>query len=193
MGFLRCEASTLGELITEAQDPGREGDWAIREIMRRFERLVRKIGRAKASGQPWREDVEGAARFGLVHAVARHRGCAVTFPAYAKLYMSAEAKREAARWADPHGVSLVELNELEALERTNLTPVEDAADQNGWGFGSTAAAIADLRPDQRHLVSRRYRELAALAEIADETGCSVSAVSQRLSAVHRRLAGAMAA
>jgi RNA polymerase sigma factor (sigma-70 family) len=193
MGFLRCEASTLGELITEAQNPGRRGDRAIREIMWRFERLVRKIGRVKAFGQTWREDVEGAARFGLTQAVARHRGSADTFPAYAKLYMVAAAKREAARWADPHGWSLVELTELECVDRTSLTPVEDAADQNGWGSGNTADAIAELRPDQRHLLSRRYRDQAHLAEIADETGCSVPAVSQRLSTVHRRLADAVAA
>lgn len=193
MGFLRCEASTLGELISEAQDPGRQGDRATREIMRRFEHLVRKIGRVKASGQRWREDVEGAARFGLTQAIARHRGSADTFPAYAKLYMAAAAKREAARWADPHGWSLVELTELVSVDPTSLTPVEDAADKDGWGFGDTADAIAELRPDQRRLLTRRYCDRAALAEIADETGCSVPAVSQRLSTVHRRLAGAVAA
>lgn len=193
MGFLRCEASDLGDLIAEAQNYGSDSDRALGEIIQRFTPLVRKIGRAWAAGKAWREDVENAARFGLTRAVARHRGSVDTFPAYARLYMTGEAKREAARWTDTDGWSLVGLNEIQSLERTNLTPVEEAADERSWGYGDTADAITKLRPDQRHLLDRRYRDRAELSEIAAETACSVPAVSQRLSTIHRRLAGALAA
>lgn len=193
MGFSHCEAADLGDLIAEAQDPSRRDDRAMCEIIRRFERLTRKIGRGLASGKAYREDVENAARLGLAQAVARHRGLVETFPAYAKLWMNGAARRELTRWTDPDGWSLVEMDEVVALDRTNLAPVEELADQRSWGYGDTADAIATLRADQRHLLHWRYRDRAELAEIAGETACSVPAVSQRLSTIHRRLAGALAA
>lgn len=193
MGSSISEGTDLSDLIAEAQDPGRQDDRAIREIVSRFDPLVRKVGRTWASGKPWREDVESAARFALTKAVGRHRGSVQGFPAYAKLHMKGAAKREAARWGNPGGWFPIEFNEFETFDRGMTTSIEDTDDRSCWGSGETADVIAELRPDQQHLLVRRYRDLANLAEIADETGCSVSAVSQRLTTVHRRLAVALAA
>lgn len=193
MGFLRYEELDLGELIAEAQDPSRRDDRALGKIIRQFEPLVRKIGRTMANGKPYRDDVENAARLGLTRAVARHRGLVETFPAYAKLHMRGAARRELARWSEPDKWSLLELDELRNYDLTAGDLVEEAVDHHSWGFGDTADAIAGLRPDQQRLVTRRYMDRAGLAEIAAENACSVPAVSQRLTTIHRRLAGALAA
>jgi DNA-directed RNA polymerase specialized sigma subunit len=190
MGFL-CGYTEidLGDLIAEAQESGRDDERAINEILRRFEGLARKLGRQVASGKSYRPDVENAARFGLSQAVYRHGGHTLTFPAYARRYMAGAARREASQWRPPEGVLVVE---LDGHIRT-MDLVEELADHAGWGGGDTADAIAALRPNQRDLLTSRYRDGADLAEIATVAGTSVSAVSQRLATIHRQLRSVVAA
>jgi DNA-directed RNA polymerase specialized sigma subunit len=193
MGILRYYAEAdLGDLITQAQTLGSSDGRAITEIVGRFEGLTRKIGRQVADGRAYRPDVENAARFGLTQAVCRHRGDTRIFPAYARLYMTGAARREVGRWLEPVGCSPVELDEAKPKDVMTVVPVEDLANPV-WGFGDTADVITSLDEGRRRLLTRRYVEDADLATIASEAGTSVSAVSQRLSTIHRQLRPVLAA
>jgi DNA-directed RNA polymerase specialized sigma subunit len=194
MGFLRNYPETdLADLITEAQTRGRNDDRAINEIVRRFERLTRKIGRQAADGRPYRADVENAARFALTRAVYRHQGNAFTFPAYARLYMTGAARREVGRWLEPDDWSVVELDEAKPHDVVAVGGVEELADHIGWGFGDAAGVVSALDPARQRVLARRYIDDADLSTIAGEAGTSVSAISQRLSTIHRQLRPTLAA
>jgi DNA-directed RNA polymerase specialized sigma subunit len=194
MGVLHNYPDTdLGDLITEAQARGRNDDRAINEIVRRFERLARKIGRQLADGRSYRADVENAARFALTRAVYRHQGNAVTFPAYARLYMTGAGRREVGRWLEPDDWSVVELDEATPYDAVTTGAVEEMVDEIGWGFGDTADVISTLGEARQRVLTRRYIDDADLATIAGEAGKSVSAISQRLSTIHRQLRPVLAA
>jgi RNA polymerase sigma factor (sigma-70 family) len=194
MGILRhYPDADLGDLITEAQTLRSTNDLALTEIVRRFERLTRKIGRQIADGRPYRADVENAARLALTRAVYRHDGDTCTFPAYARLYMTGAARREVSQWLEPADWSLVELDEAKPKDLKAIVPIEELADHAGWGFGDTADIITTLDDRRQRLLTRRYIDDADLAEIATESGTSVPAVSQRLSTIHRQLRRVLAA
>jgi DNA-directed RNA polymerase specialized sigma subunit len=183
----------LGDLITEAQTFGQADERAITKIVWRFEGLTRKIGRQVANGRPYRADVENAARFGLTRAVYRHRGNTRTFAAYARLYMTGAARQEVGRWLEPDDCSPVELDDAKPKDLMSIVPVDELADHGGWGSGDTADAITMLDEGRQRLLVRRYIDDADLTTIATEAGTSVSAISQRLSTIHRHLRPVLAA
>lgn len=191
--FCSYPEADLGDLITEAQTLGQTDDRAITEIVRRFEGLTKKIGRQVANGRTYRADVENAARFALTRAVYRHRGETRTFPAYARLYMTGDARREIGQWLQPDDLSVVELDEAKPKDVITIVPIEELADQAGWGSGDTADVITTLDQGRQRLLRRRYIDDADLATIAAEAGTSVSAISQRLSTIHRQLRSVLAA
>lgn len=182
----------LGDLIVEAQ-AAVQNDLALGEIVCRFEPLTKSIGARLAAGRPHRDDVENVARYALTRAIQRHTGPIETFPAYAKRYMSGAAYRELGRWLPPTNAVTLPIEEVPERAIVMSVSVEDVLEHHGWGGGDTAAAIATLRPIQQHLLRLRYMEDADLAEMAAEADTSVSAVSQRLSTVHRQLRTTLAA
>ena len=62
-----------------------------------------------------------------------------------------------------------------------------------WGEGQAAEVIESLDEPRLHLLKLRYVEDAPLTVIADDYEASVSAISQRLSTIHRRIETALAA
>ena len=61
------------------------------------------------------------------------------------------------------------------------------------GGGPVARAIATLKPAQRQIAVSRYVTDASVANIAQATGTTASAVSQRLATIHRAVETALAA
>jgi DNA-directed RNA polymerase specialized sigma24 family protein len=191
MGFSYLQLQSLGltDLIAAAQADDKDDSPAIDEIIRRFDDKSRRIAQAVCLRVADREDVANAARLALVRAVRRHRTDEVGFTAYAVTFMTGAARRESERLALPRetfvpGPDLVLLADHlpPALHLANNGP-----DYEGWGTGLIAKIIASLPPRQRTLLTERYIQDLDLARIAYEHGCSVSAVSQRLGTVHRRI------
>lgn len=188
MGFLSdsVEADLSALLMAAQREDGRGS--ATDKIIRRFEPLVARIGYRLAGGRPDREDVENAARLGLLQAVRRHRGDVAGFPSYAKKFAEGSAGRELRHWAPPVDTRLTPLGSAPDCAVSPPQPsIDETFGTSGWGHGATQAAVETLSPAQQQLLSRRYIDDADLADIAGESGTTVSAVSQRLTTAHRRL------
>jgi RNA polymerase sigma factor (sigma-70 family) len=180
----------LSGLIADAQSHSSDDTPAMNEIIRRFERLAQRLARSLTSSLDLRDDLANAARVGLVRAVRRHDQHRPGFPAYAETYMRGAALREYHSWIMPEVPSGDDLPSVEAPESVH----DQVADRLApWGAGEVATAIGTLKPAQRRIVEARYISDAPLSSIAQATGTTVSAVSQRLSTVHRAVETALAA
>lgn len=182
----------LDHLLVAAREGDSTDTPAMSEIIQRFEPLARKIAASFDAPHHLRDDLEDAARIGLVNAVRHHDG-RDGFPAFAKVYMHGSALRELRRWTKPedaHGDDLEEMFIAE-IECSEIAAVDDRLAP--WGGGHLAEVLGDLTYDQQVIIEMRYCEDLAIKEIAEEVGTSAPAVSQRLSTIHRRVALAVAA
>lgn len=182
----------LEDLVAEAQAHGAHSPATI-EIIRRFEALTMSLGARYAAGKPHRDDIENAARYALTRAIQRHRGPIETFPGYAKRYMTGAASRELGRWLAPTGMAIVAIADMREKDIAEAMLVEAGSRHGDWGDGETADIIMKLDSSRQLLLARRYIADEELAKIAADAGTSVSAVSQRLSAVHRKIRAMLAA
>jgi RNA polymerase sigma factor (sigma-70 family) len=192
MGQMQRKISLEG-LISIAQAASTDDTWAMNQIICRFKPLARRLARATGANSSLRDDLENAAYVALVTAVRRHNLKRIGFPAFAKTYMGGAVWREYGRWVPEQGLAEGEPAPIEP--KPALEGVEEAVHERlaPWDRDDLARAISDLSSSQRHLVIRRYVEDAPLALIAAEAGTSSSAVSQRLSTVHRAVATAISA
>jgi RNA polymerase sigma factor (sigma-70 family) len=192
MGFSRAHTATqeLDVLVVVAQADPADNSTAMNEILRRFERLARKLGVEVARDASMQDDCANAALIDLVRAVRRHKPGTPGFPSYARISMRFAARRRAQALRDytaRHVPVDPDAGFFSALVTDNARP------SASWDTERVASAVRDLRPAQQKLIERRYFEDASLGEIANEAGTSVSAVSQRLATVHRVLRESLAA
>jgi RNA polymerase sigma factor (sigma-70 family) len=184
----------LSRLIALAQADSADDSTAMNQILQRFEPLTRRLARGlTASRNDLYDDVANACRSGLVRAVRRHDPTRVGFPAYAERFMRGAGLRELKRW-QRSDVELLGLAHKEGESVGNPDSANEVDDQLApWGDGVVAEAISDLTPSQRRIAELRYVHDAPLDLIASEAGTSVSAVSQRLSTIHRKVELALVA
>ncbi|MGN6275171.1 MAG: sigma-70 family RNA polymerase sigma factor [Solirubrobacterales bacterium] len=202
MSHLVCRRAELQGLLEDAQSEPEDDSPAMNEIVRRFEGLAQKIARSLTADEFLQEDLADEALIALVKAVRRHDSSRPTFPAFAQVYMRGAAIRELGHWSRT-GSERADRAPLEIpLEATDLVdhlppagqPEEEALVQLApWGAGQVAEVIEGLDEPRVRLLKLRYVEDAPLAAIADEAEVSVSAISQRLDTVHRRIEAALAA
>lgn len=197
MSFLRhrLKTASLNELIAAAQASDLDDTTPMDEIVRRFDSHAKGVARSMTSCPHLQEDLANAARIGLVRAVRNHDLRRHGFPAYAARFMRGAAFRELRRWTDNAtlDVSLDAVAEI-AAQTDAEDRVEVIVDRLApWGDGAVARVVDGIAPDQRAIVELRYVKDAPLREIAAATGTTCSAVSQRLSTVHRVVVRALAA
>ena len=186
----RTTGVNLSESIADAQSQSSDDSPAMNEIIRRFEGLTQRLSRSMTTSLDLREDLANAARVGLVRAVRRHDPCRHGFPAYAEKYMRGAVLREYKRWIVPEVPATEIINEGSDTENLH----DEVADRLApWGGGRVASAIATLKPAQRQIAISRYVKDASVASIAQATGTSASAVSQRLGTIHRVVETALVA
>lgn len=183
----------LSDLVANAQSESSDDSWAMNEIIQHFEGLTQRLSRSMTTSLYLRDDLANAARVGLVRAVRRHDQRRTGFPAYAEKYMRGAVLREYQRWIlpeIPHG----EIVEGTAHTHSADDPQERVLDHLApWGTGSAATAMDELTQSQRQIAVLRYVEDASLESIATATRTTESAVSQRLSTIHRKVEQAVAA
>lgn len=179
----------LDLLLRKAQASDLDDTFAMNEIIRRFEPLADRLAKQATDNQTLQEDLRNAARLVLVRAVRRHDLGRAGFPAYAEFYMRGAINREHQSWLPPrpeevHGLAP---DPMSAEEETDVADIVEER-LAPWGDGDVANAMAALSPTQRRIVAMRYIEDAPLERIADATGTSGPAVSQRIATVHRNIA-----
>jgi RNA polymerase sigma factor (sigma-70 family) len=201
MPHLACRRAELQSLLEDAQSEPEDDSPAINEIVRRFESLTQKIARSLTADEFLREDLANEARIALVKAVRRHNPSRPTFPSFAKIYMRGAAIRELGIWSRTSG----EVDEtylqvpLEMIDLAERLPVAEQPEEEvlaqlaPWGEGKAAEVIESFDEHRLHLLKLRYVEDAPLAAIADDAEVSVSAISQRLDTIHRRIGAALTA
>ncbi len=201
MSHLACRRAELQGLLEDAQSEPEDDSPAMNEIVRRFEGLAQKIARLLTADEFLREDLANEARIALVKAVRLHDSSRPTFPAFAEIYMRGAAIRELGIWSRTSGEADGTPLQI-PLEMTDLAerlPVADQPEEEvlvqlaPWGEGQAAEVIESLDESRLHLLKLRYVEDAPLAAIADDAEVSVSAISQRLNTIHRRIEAALAA
>lgn len=175
----------LSQLLDLAQADPTDNSREMAEILRRFDRLALKIARSMTSCPHAREDLANAARLGLVRAVRRHDRSRPGFGRFAERHMHFAALRAATKISDIKDIPVTDemINSLIETAASSLS-----APPISWGTGKIAVAISKLKPQQQLLLRRRYIEDALLQDLATAAGTSVSAVSQRLTIVHRAVA-----
>jgi RNA polymerase sigma factor (sigma-70 family) len=190
MGFqpFQLKTASLATLIALAQSSDADDTAAMNEIIARFERLTQSIaGRLTSTCLRHREDIANACRLGLVRAVRRHDRARDGFPAYAHRFMLGAGLRELKQLiSGDRGSSGID---DEALQVPGSEDVhKDVSDRLAlWGDGPVADAVSTLSPQQQEIAALRYVHDAPLEQIAAKAGTSVSAVSQRLSTIHRKI------
>jgi RNA polymerase sigma factor (sigma-70 family) len=201
MSHLACHRAELQTLLEDAQCVLEDDSPAMNEIVRRFEGLAQKITRSLTADECLREDLANEARIALVKAVRRHDSSQPTFPAFAQIYMRGAAIREFGLWSRTGGETDKKplQSSLDVTDLTEHVPMADQPEEKvlvqlaPWGEGQAAAVIESLDEARLHLLELRYVEDAPLAAIADGSDASVSAISQRLNTIHRRIEAALAA
>lgn len=201
MSHLACRRAELQALLEDAQFEPEDDSPAMNEIVRRFEGLTQKIVRSLTADEFLREDLANAARIALVKAVRRHDSSRPTFPAFAESYMRGAAIRELVIWSRTSGeadetplqIPLATTDLAERLPVADQPEVEVLVQLAPWGDGQAAEIIESLDEPRLHLLKLRYVEDAPLVAIAEDAEVSVSAISQRLDTIHRRIAAALAA
>jgi RNA polymerase sigma factor (sigma-70 family) len=183
--------ASLSVLITAAQANHLHDTPEMNEVIRRFEPLARRLSYGLARNH-LQDDVANAARLGLVRAVRRHDNTHPGFAAYARRYMTGAALRELKRWQAEQAIAAERLDESEAfaIGYSQQSVMDRLAP---WGEGSVATSIDKLSLTQQRIATLRYVHDAPLEIIARATGTSVSAVSQRLATIHRRVSLGLAA
>ena len=179
MGSETGTSVSIDGLVRLAQASESDDTWAMAQLIRKLRPLARKLAGGGEGAFGIADDLENAAYDGLVQAVRRHDASRPGFLALALAYMSGAVYRERRR--------LLRMMQ-EADSDPSRTVGADAvalARLEPWGDGRLAAAVADLSPEQRQLIERRYIDDASLRTIAVEAGVSVSAISQRLDTAHR--------
>jgi RNA polymerase sigma factor (sigma-70 family) len=183
----------LTTLVEMAQSEPSDDTAAMHEIICRFEPLtLRLVGGVQSADRFLRDDLANASRVGLVTAVRRHNG-GEGFGNFAKLHMRGAVLREYGRWISPETI------DGEAVERELASVAcDNEADaildaMAPWGCGAVAEVVDQLDPMQRLLLELRYIDDAPVWAVAEITGTSGSAVSQRLATLHRKVARAVAA
>jgi RNA polymerase sigma factor (sigma-70 family) len=201
MSYFECGRTELQGLLENAQSEPQDDSPAMNEIVRRFEGLAQKIARSLTADEFLQGDLANEARIALVKAVRRHDSSRPTFPAFARLYMRGAAIRALGLWGRTSGetdealprISL-EVNDLAEHLPMAYQPEEKVLVQLApWGEGQAAEVIESLDEPRLHLLKLRYVEDAPLTVIADDYEASVSAISQRLGTIHRRIETALAA
>lgn len=185
--FHHLRSASLPTLISLAQAAPGDDSAAMNEIIRKFEPFTRGLARGMTiSEKDLYDDVANACRFGLVRAVRRHDTSRAGFPAYAERFMRGAGLR---RVKQLHRLTSVEECEdpVESFEEATIDRLAP------WGDGPVAQAVRKLSPPQQRIATLRYVHDAPLELIASASGTSVSAVSQRLSTIHRKIELAFAA
>jgi len=192
MGHIESSRISLDGLVRAAQAELTDDSPAMNAIVRRFRFLARRLAGAATEDRHLRDDLENAALTALTVAVRRHHPYRRGFPSFARAYMRGAVHREQQRWLPPEGVSEVPVaHDLGLQPESSEEAVLDRLAP--WGGGKLAVAVANLAPEQKRLLAHRYLADAPLSLVADETGTTTSAVSQRLKTIHGRLATALAA
>jgi RNA polymerase sigma factor (sigma-70 family) len=184
---------SINTLVSIAQACDHNDSTAMNEIIRRFEPLTRRLVGAVLAADPFlRDDLANASRLGLVDAARRHNG-APGFGNFAKLHMRGAVLREYGRWMSP------ETADGEAVERETVNVQADDSvlsvldEMAPWGAGALAEAVDGLDPMQRVIVELLYLDDAPVWAVAEVTGTTSQAVTQRVNTIHRRLRLAVAA
>lgn len=181
MGTLHSPSElSLDYLIATAQADPADDTVAMNDIIQRFEPLVQKICSSLSADPHVQQDLAQEARLGLVRAVRAHRPGTSGFPSYARRYMRGAALRFVVS-STSREVAVDPQDELWAIPVTTATPTE------------VTDLFGVLTRDQRRVAIARYLGNALVAEIATDLGTSPSAVSQRLSTIHRALRPIMVA
>jgi RNA polymerase sigma factor (sigma-70 family) len=201
MSHLACRRAELQSLLEDAQSETGNDSPAMNEIVRRFEGLTQKIARSLTADEFLRDDLANETRIALVKAVRSHDPSRPTFPAFAEIYMRGAAIREWGFWRQASGEADETPPQI-PLQTTDLVehlPVADRPEEEvlvrlaPWGEGQAAEVIETFDESRLHLLTLRYVEDTPLAAIADDAEVSVSAISQRLNTIHRRIESALAA
>lgn len=149
---------------------------AMNELLTRYEPLIKSVVRSMGRPDWMFDDLLNGGRWGLVQAVLHHDGRREGVTSYLKRYVRGEAERAVERQqATDISTAPEDLPETESLMGLPGSPEYDEV------------YFKDLSPTQNLLVVARYRDDKPLAQIARTDGCSVSAVSQRLGTIHRKL------
>jgi RNA polymerase sigma factor (sigma-70 family) len=201
MSHFECGRAELQSLLENAQSETEDDSPAMNEIVRRFEGLAQKIASSLTADEFLQGDLANEARIALVKAVRRHDLSRPTFPAFARLYMRGAAIRALGLWSRTSGEVdetppqiPLRVNDLAEHLPMVYQPEEKVLFQLApWGEGRAAEVIESLDEPRLHLLKLRYVEDAPLAVIADNSEASVSAISQRLNTIHRRIEAALAA
>jgi RNA polymerase sigma factor (sigma-70 family) len=172
--------SSLDHLIATAQADPADDTVAMNSIIRRFEPLVQTISRSLSTDRHIQEDVAQEARLGLVKAVRAHRLGTSGFASYARRYARGAALRFVGS-STSREVAIDPQDEFWTIPVTTAGPTE------------ITDVFGALTPDQRRVAIARYISNDRVSEIATELGTSPSAVSQRLSTIHRALRPILAA
>ncbi len=179
----------LDFLLRKAQASDLDDTFAMNEIVRRFEPLADRLAKRATKNSTLQEDLRNAARLALVRAVRRHDLDRAGFPAYAEFYMRGAVNREHQHWLPPLPEEVQGLAPEPASAKEGADVAEVVEERLApWGDGDVATAMAGLNPSQRRIAVMRYIEDAPLERIAEATGTSCSAVSQRIATVHRSIA-----
>lgn len=196
MGFLLYGLTTarLDDVIAAAQASEPDDSPAMNEVVRRFNGLAMRLARTASDSPEQRDELANAARAALVRAVRNHDPRRAGFPSYATHYMRGAVLRACrASVVAPVGITVHPIDDL------HVEPSDDGFEDAvvdelaPWGDGPVAEVVASLTPEQRQIANMRYVDTAPLTDIAAATGTTVSAVSQRLSTIHRTVAHALAA
>lgn len=190
MGFaIGVGDENLDELVARAQSAAADDSPEMREIIRRFDGLAKKIARSFSSCPHTQEDLANVGRVGLVRAVRAHRVGTPGFPSYARQFIRGAVRRAWLRMRVLHSKEFTtdpcdmpdvyrEADEFERVVRAG----------SPWDTDSVGSAVAALSADHQRLLVQRYEHEMLLREMAAGEGTSVPAVSQRLATAHRALA-----
>jgi RNA polymerase sigma factor (sigma-70 family) len=189
MGVLySSSAPSLDDLIAAAQADPADNSAAMAEILSRFSRDIAFVANTTATEWNLRQDAAQGARLGLVKAVRNHTPGTSGFKTYARLYMKSEARRTV------DTMSSVEVSRDPAvlLDPTASERRPGVIRQRELPVEETAAfkiedIIGVLALAQQSVVRDRYVHDRSMADIADDLGVSLPAISQRLKTIHKTL------
>jgi RNA polymerase sigma factor (sigma-70 family) len=196
MGLLvqQLRSASLTTLVALSQAEPGDDTAPMGEIILRFEPLTRKLARGiTVSRQHLYDDVANACRVALVRATRRHDTTRAGFPAYAERFMRGAALRELNRWRVADSMLVASPDEENGSAGSSNFESEIVDEMAPWGDGAIAEAVGMLSASQQEIATMRYVEDAPLDVIASGLGTSVSAVSQRLNTIHRKVEVALAA
>jgi RNA polymerase sigma factor (sigma-70 family) len=181
----RLTSASIDDLIVWAQANDSDDGDAMREVLRRFVPLARRLAWRYANRSATVDDLTNAALVAGVTCVRRHRPSRGGFSMYMRSYMRGAVLRELKRLSSED--VLTGDGHVDAADRS------DPASVGVWGDGDLADAVAQLSPAQQRLLAMRYVTDLPLKEIAAVTGCTVPAVSQRLGTAHAAVRRELAA